>query len=150
MSRRHNEQAARIVCADVPFDVAMPEIVARHRRRGALPRVQVTRCIVALLDGEPVGYAVLGQPCARAYRGRIEVRRVVSWAWGAASALYRAAKAAGAELTYTDADEPGHSLRAAGWIPEARLRPARGRGRATQPGRAAYPPAWRIRWRAPA
>lgn len=148
MSRRHAEQAARIVCSDVPFDVAMPEIVARHRRRGALPRVQVTRCIVALLDGKPVGYAAIGVPCSPKMNPAREVRRVVSWAWGAASALYRAAAEGGASITYTDPDEPGHSLRAAGWRID-RIGPT-GPWWGNRPGRAAGPAAGkRVRWRAP-
>lgn len=149
MGRRHIDAAKAVQVEPCTYDEAMAEVVARHRRRGRLPRVQVRLCLRAHVDGRPVGYAVIGVPCARAYVGRLEVRRIVSWGWGAASALYRAAAAAGADLTYTDADEPGHSLRAAGWTVDARLRPARGKGRASQPGRQSYAPAWRIRWRAP-
>lgn len=149
MGRKHIEAAKAVTVTPCIYEEAMAEVVARHRRRGRLPRVQVTICLRAESAGRPVGYAVIGVPCARAYKGQLEVRRIVSWSWGAASALYRAAAGLGAELTYTDADEPGHSLRAAGWRIEARLRPVRGKGRATQAGRASYAPAWRLRWRAP-
>ena len=116
VSRKHREQAARVVVEPCPYVEAMAAIVARHRRRGRIIPPQVRACLRATLDGVPVGYAVIGEPSSRHLNPQGEVRRVVSWAWGAASALYRAAEAAGACLTYTDPDEPGHSLRAAGWF----------------------------------
>lgn len=115
MGRKHTEQASKVTVKECGFDEAMSAVNERHRRRGALPRVQVHFCLVAILDGEPAGYAVIGAPCSPKLNPQKEVMRVVSWKWGAASALYREAEKRGATLTYTDHDENGHSLRAAGW-----------------------------------
>jgi hypothetical protein len=85
------------------------------------------------LDGVLVGVATAGRPVARALQDvyTIEVTRVAvdgtphvcSMLYGA---CWRAAKAMGYRraITYTRADEPGTSLRAAGWRRVAEL-PAR-------------------------
>lgn len=134
MSRKHTEQALRVEVEPCGYDEAMTCVVERHRRRGRLIRCQVRICLRATLDGETVGYAVIGEPCARQLNPQGEVRRVVSWAWGAASALYREAERRGATLTYTDGDETGHSLRAAGWYAEhsGKTRGGRGGGERTR------------------
>ena len=85
---------------------------------------------VASRGGAVVGVAVIGRPVARALSGA-EVTRLCTWGssrarYGAASALLRAAADAEPEIvTYTLAIEGGASLRAAGWVEEARLRPRR-------------------------
>jgi hypothetical protein len=100
-----------------------------HRRRpavqGALWAVSATR------GGQIVGVAIVGRPCRLLDRqGVLVVSRVAvaegdksaSGHKGACSMLYasvsRAARAMGATalFTYTDADEPGTSLKAAGWV----------------------------------
>ena len=83
-------------------------------------------------EGELVGVAIAGRPVARALDDglTIEVNRTCTLgAKNANSMLYgavwRAAKAMGYEraVTYTQADESGVSLRAAGWTPVAELKP---------------------------
>src|SRR5690242_20917000 len=90
-------------------------------------------CLGVDADGELVGVATVGRPVARHYDDgyTLEVNRtatdgtrnVNSMLYGAA---WRAAKALGYDrlVTYTQAEESGSSLRAAGWRVVAK-RPAR-------------------------
>lgn len=102
----------------------------KHRRR---PKLQGGMWAVAVeRGGGVVGVAIVGRPCRVMDDGRtlvvtrcaaIEGDAAASGNKGACSMLYgrcaRAAKAMGALLyTYTEDDEPGTSLRAAGWIDE--------------------------------
>lgn len=89
--------------------------------------------IGAAVDGELVGVAIVGLPVAREFNdGRtLEVRRTCTDGTRNANSLlygatWRAAKALGWRrlVTYTQADETGASLRAAGWVVIAE-RPAR-------------------------
>lgn len=105
---------------------ALAFVAKTHRRR---PKVQGAMWCVSVRDGaEIVGVALVGWP-ARAQSSdeidtlcvlRVAVKPVV--AKNACSMLYgacwRAARAMGADsmVTFTDLDEPGTSLRAAGWI----------------------------------
>jgi hypothetical protein len=90
--------------------------------------------------GTLMGVAVVGNPVAPGLNGRgiVEVNRLcvrrdtaAALRWNAASMLYgwcgREAARQGWRkiITYTRIDEPGTSLRASGWSPEARVR---GRG----------------------
>ncbi len=74
---------------------------------------------------------------------------------GACSILYgacaRAARAMGASdlLTYTDADEPGTSLRAAGWVDNGITNDAAEWSRDGRPRTAALFPVAKRRWLAP-
>lgn len=121
--------------APVTVKDASAWVRSTHRRlpslQGAMWAVQVRR------DGARVGVALVGVPRARRAMGpagarveHLEVLRVAvverdasgSGQRGACSMLYgacaRAARAMGAASirTYTHLDEPGTSLRAAGWV----------------------------------
>lgn len=89
-----------------------------------------------------VGVATAGRPVARLYDDglTIEITRVATdGTQNACSMLYgacwRAAKAMGYRraITYTRADEPGTSLRAAGWRRAAELAARSGWGRPSRP-----------------
>ena len=113
--------------------------IARHHAH-CLPPV-TWRFGATIYNGPTVlGLAIVGNPVARAFMGRgiVEVNRVClrrdlpdALRWNAASMLYawcaREAQCRGWRkiITYTRADEPGTSLRAAGWTREATIR---GRG----------------------
>jgi hypothetical protein len=101
---------------------ALPFVAKVHRR---LPRIQGAMWAVALLaDGQIVGTALVGWPARKLNGDTLSVLRVAvveghkngcSMLYGACS---RAGKAMGAKnmVTYTHVDEPGTSLRAAGWV----------------------------------
>lgn len=104
-------------------------VVEHHRHNGS---VRGWKFGVGLADGggSLVGVAVAGRPVARGLDDglTLEVTRVCTLgARNASSRLYgairRAAKALGYErlITYTLAEEPGTSLRAAGWSRVAEL-----------------------------
>lgn len=106
-------------------------------------------------DGALVAVAVVGRPVARGLdNGRtLEVTRLASdGTRNACSMLYAASWRAARALaycrlvTYTRADEPGSSLRAAGWRPVAEL-PAREDWHPPRCTRAEGVP--RTRWEAP-
>lgn len=110
--------------------------VAKHHRHHQPIHVAITQ--LGLWEGdELVGVAVLGRPLARGFDqkgGIIEITRlcVVPEARHAASALLgrcrRVAQALGFErvLTYTGVDEPGASLKAAGFQADLELVGGRG------------------------
>ena len=109
------------------------ECVTRWHRHNAAPRGDLFRVGAATDDGTLVAVAIAGRPVARAYDdGRtVEITRVSSdGTRNATSMLYgaltRAAWALGYSrvITYTQADEGGASLRAAGFRVLAE-RPAR-------------------------
>jgi hypothetical protein len=104
-----------------------------HRRH---PRVVGGMwAIRALVDGQTVGVVIVGRPVASVYqeRGFLEVTRLAAVPGNncVCSALYgaaaRAARAMGAPalLTYTETNEPGTSLVAAGWICDQKRRNGR-------------------------
>jgi hypothetical protein len=105
--------------------------VAEHHRHNKPPRGH--KFSVGLVDGDKlVGVAMAGRPIARAFDNglTLEVNRTcVDGTPNANSMLYgavwRAAKAMGYErcMTYTQADETGASLRAAGWVKVKELPP---------------------------
>ncbi|WP_394825053.1 XF1762 family protein [Pendulispora albinea] len=100
------------------------DFVARHHRHHRAPRGGLWAVGVAD-DGEIVGVAIVGRPCARLLGGGYvaEVTRVcvIEGARNACSMLYgacwRAARSLGYRrlITYTLANESGDSLRGAGW-----------------------------------
>jgi hypothetical protein len=105
---------------------------ARHHRHNA-PPIGHRFSIGAAVGSELVAVVIVGRPVARALDDgdTLEVTRLTTDGTPhAASMLYaaawRAAKAMGYRrlVTYTQADEPGTSLRAAGWRVVAE-RPAR-------------------------
>lgn len=105
--------------------------IAEHHRHNKPPRGW--KFGVGLrVDGELVGVATAGRPVARHFDDglTLEVNRTcTNGARNANSMLYgavwRAAKAMGYArcITYTQADETGASLRAAGWVKVKELAP---------------------------
>lgn len=106
--------------------------VALHHRHNVPPRGSIFQVAVETAEGEVVGVAIAGRPVARGLdNGRtLEVVRVCTTGYrNAASMLYGACARAGVALgfdpqriiTYTLAEEPGTSLRAAGWVQDELL-----------------------------
>lgn len=140
------------------------EFVARHHRHSQPHVVELFQVGVAEAD-DLVGVGVAGLPAARLLCDgtTIEITRVcTTGARNAPSMLYgaliRAGKALGYQraFTYTLQSESGASLKATGWIEDARLepqswdRPNRARHASKAPlfgEPPAYTPAPRIRWR---
>ena len=135
--------------------------VGRNHRHNAAP--QGGLFAVGLAEGEAmVGVAIVGRPVARPLDdGRTcEVtRNCTDGTPNACSQLYgaacRAAKALGYRraITYTLASEPGASLRAAGWVRDAELKPrpswscpSRPRVQTDLFGHATRPPEAKVRW----
>ena len=109
------------------------DCVTRWHRHNAAPRGDVIRVGAASDDGVLVAVGMAGRPLARMFDDgqTLEVLRVSSdGTHNATSMLYGALARAGFALgytriiTYTQADESGSSLRAAGWRVIAE-RPAR-------------------------
>jgi hypothetical protein len=117
----------------VSFETAC-EFVREHHRHHTPPVGH--KFSIGVGDGELlVGVAIVGRPVARHYDNgtTLEVTRVATdGTHNACSMLYaaawRAAKALGYRrlITYTQADESGSSLRAAGWQVIAERPPRRG------------------------
>lgn len=129
--------------------------VARHHRHHPPPQGALWAHGVAEA-GAIVGVAMVGRPVARhlADGWTAEVTRVATTgAKNAPSMLYgaawRAAKAKGYRrlVTYTMGDEPGTSLRAAGWTVVGET-PARSWHRPGRPRVDRHPIQRRIRWEA--
>lgn len=99
--------------------------VAKYHRRLKALRVGYVAAVGLAFDGQLIGVAVLGRPCALALNDgyTLELRRLAvrSGHPNACSMLLAAARRAAVALgyrrtiTYTQQDEPGTSLRAAGW-----------------------------------
>ena len=127
----------------VPVSQRVAHDAVRHwHRHNAPPRGDLFRVGVADADGVLVAVGIAGRPVARAYDdGRtVEVTRVSSdGTRNATSMLYaaltRAAWALGYRrvITYTQADESGSSLRAAGWRVIASRPPRTGWDRPSRP-----------------
>jgi hypothetical protein len=113
--------------------------VARLHRHLRQPPPSALVAFELVTDGWPVGWALVGRPASAVLQaqGWVEVTRVAvpspqdGGPRNGCSALYGAAarwaRRAGFPLhTYTRIDEPGVSLRAAGWVPVARSRAGRG------------------------
>ncbi len=118
-----------------PLILEEANTLVEHWHRHHVPLAQAKFCIgVMELNGRVCGAAIIGRPVARLLDDGItlEVNRCVTDGTpNACSALYgataRVAKALGYAriFTYTRVDEPGSSLRAAGWKlddPEIRAR----------------------------
>lgn len=102
--------------------------ITRHHRHHKAPRGMKFCIGIANEAGELVGVATVGRPVARHFDDgyTLEVNRTCTWGDDAKfgfgnsmlyGAAWRAAKALGYRrlITYTQADESGVSLRAAGW-----------------------------------
>ncbi|WP_392430576.1 XF1762 family protein [Edwardsiella piscicida] len=101
------------------------EFVAQHHRHNKPPRGHKFSIGLKNEDGELIGVATAGRPVARHFDDglTLEVNRTCTTGErNANSALYgaiwRAARAMGYQrcITYTQADESGASLRAAGFV----------------------------------
>lgn len=107
------------------------DFIARHHRHNKPPRGW--KFGVGLeADGRLVGVATAGRPVARHFDDglTLEVNRTCTDGTANANsrlygAVWRAARAMGylRAITYTQADETGASLRAAGWVRVKDLRP---------------------------
>jgi hypothetical protein len=114
---------------------AASEFVAEHHRHNKPPRGTKFCIGVCDTDGVLRGVAMVGRPIARSFDDGLtaEVNRTCTDGYpNANSALYGAAwRIAGAMgyrrlVTYTQADEPGSSLTAAGWVRVRDLPPRKG------------------------
>jgi hypothetical protein len=112
----------RLTIVPVTFREASAFVAVHHRHHGA-PR-GFRFCLGVATDERLVGVALAGRPVARAFDDgfTLEVNRTCTdGTLNANSALYgacwRAARALGYRrlITYTQGDESGASLRAAGW-----------------------------------
>lgn len=156
------EGAAPLQVRPATLKAAMKWCATVHRR---LPRLQGGLWAVSAARGcDVVGFAIVGVPRARmlAARGWLEVARVAvlpgdaapSGNKGACSVLYaacaRAARGmcAAGLITYTHLDEPGTSLRAAGWR-DAGLTDGGEWDRDGRPRQLALDPEQKRRWVAP-
>ncbi|WP_449061735.1 XF1762 family protein, partial [Planomonospora algeriensis] len=117
----------------MPVTFAQAAAFVGDHHRHTRPPVGHKFSIGAATGGRLVGVAVVGRPVARHFDTgtALEVTRLATdGTRNACSLLYGAAWRAGRALgytrmiTYTRADEPGTSLRAAGWEPIA-VRPPR-------------------------
>jgi hypothetical protein len=106
------------------------DFVRQHHRHNKPPRGAKFAIGLRADDGRLLGVAVAGRPVARAFAGALEVTRTCTDGTpNANSMLYgavrRAACAMGYEriYTYTQHDESGASLRAAGFFRDAELKP---------------------------
>jgi len=112
----------------VPIRVARDGVARLHRHHR--PPLGGKVAYAVDVDGQLTSFAIVGRPVSRVLqaRGYMEVTRVATdGTRNACSALYGAAarwarKAGHSIVTYTLASEPGTSLRAAGWVPEAFVR----------------------------
>lgn len=100
------------------------EFIALHHRHHKPPRGQKFAIGAIVEDGTMVGVATCGRPVARAYDDGItlEVNRTCTDSFPNVNsfllgACWRVASAMGYQriLTYTEEDESGVSMRAAGW-----------------------------------
>ena len=136
----------------ITVTAALPFVARVHRR---LPRVQGAMWVWAGEPADLVGVALVGRP-ARTLTETLCLSRVavIEGNPNASSMLYgscsRAARAmgAGSLFTYTHADEPGTSLRAAGWI-DGGLTDGGEWSRLSRPRQAALYPEPKRRWWAP-
>lgn len=130
---QRQEVTRRLRCVPVTRDHALA-FIAQHHRHARRP-LGYRFAIGAQAGNRLVGVATAGRPVARLLDDglTLEVTRVCTdGTANACSMLYaacwRAARALGyrSAVTYTLAGEPGTSLRAAGWRPEAQLAPRPG------------------------
>lgn len=120
--------AASLRIVPITLRAARAYVAAMHRHNGP-PRGH--KFSVGLMSGDVmVGVGIAGRPVNRHLDDglTIEINRTCTDGTPNANsmiygALWRAARALGYErgVTYTQADESGASLRAAGWVPDAEL-----------------------------
>lgn len=147
----------------VPVSLTTAKAFVANHHRHNLPPVGWKFGVAAAVGNEIVGVAMAGRPVARAlddgYTLEVirtctigDVKNVNSMLYGA---IARAAKALGYTTiyTYTRAEEPGSSLRAAGWKVDAELgprptwdTPSRRRKQIDDDGKDRRPPGPKVRW----
>ncbi len=132
MTRRRAGRLRRLRVVPVTYRVAC-QFVRTHHRHLAPPQGHKFSLGLLRRDGQLVGVAIVSRPLARHLDDGLtaEVTRLCTDATSQArsallAAAWRTARAMGYQqmITYTRAEEPGASLRAAGWHPVA-TRPAR-------------------------
>ena len=143
-----------------PWTVKRETAIAFNLIHRKLPRVQGAMWCVSIRDGnEIVGMALVGWPSQEQTTDEIDHLRVLrctvkegvkngcSMLYGA---CWRAARAMGVESmdTFTHLDEPGTSLRAAGWIEDG-LTDGGEHARKSRPRAPAIDPRPKRRWWAP-
>ncbi len=123
----------RVMPCVVPITLAQAKVFIAEHHRHNKPPTGWKFGVGLQLDGALVGVATAGRPVARHYDDglTLEVNRTCTDGTRNANsmlygAIWRAAKAMGYRrcITYTQADETGASLRAAGWVRVKQL-PAR-------------------------
>lgn len=133
---------------------ALPFVAKVHRR---LPKVQGAMWAVSLRScGDVVGVALVGWPARALNEDTLAVLRVavIKDTRNGCSMLYGACAKAGRAMgalnmvTYTHQDEPGTSLRAAGWV-DGGLTDGGEWGRETRPRLPGLDPEPKRRWWAP-
>jgi hypothetical protein len=147
---------SRLEVRPITLRAANAYVAANHRH--SQPVRGCRFCVAAYLDGALVGVAIVGRTLARQLHADdvAEVLRVAtnntpnacSLLYGACSRAWRAM--GGRRLvTYTRADEPGSSLRGAGWVvtgttgAQAWDRPSRERAETTELiARTRWEPQW--------
>jgi len=151
----------RLELAPINLDEAKAFIRQHHRHN--LPPLSWKFGVAVTTDGNLAGVAMAGRPMARMLDQEFAIeiiRTCTTGAQNANSKLYgailRAAKALGYRVayTYTLAEESGSSLRASGWIEDAKVeaaktwsRPSRHRIQVSMFGEASRPSGPKIRWR---
>jgi hypothetical protein len=143
-----------VIVRPVTVKAALPFVADVHRR---LPKVQGAMWAIGVYDGEAlVGVALVGHPARVWQHDTLAVLRVavIEGHKNACSMLYgacaRAARAMGADnlVTYTHADEPGTTLRAAGWV-RGGVTSGGEHGREARPRKSAVDASPKVRWFAP-
>lgn len=141
----------------VPITLATAnEFVAAHHRHNKPVKGGIVLKVGVEDDGELVGVGMAGTPVARMLCDGVtlEARRTCTDGTDHANsmlygALWRAARALGWQrlITYTQADESGASLRAAGFVSHERLRARKGWDTQSRPADDTdYISTERIRW----
>jgi hypothetical protein len=116
----------------VPCTITDAKAFVREHHRHRRPPLSGLFAVACALEGKVVGVAIIGRPTARTLQDgwTAEVTRLATdGSRNACSILYAAARRAALALgyrrlvTYITADEPGTSLRAAGWRAVATVKP---------------------------
>jgi hypothetical protein len=140
----------------VPCTISDAKAFVREHHRRHRPPLSGLFAVACALGGVVVGVAIIGRPTARTLQDgwTAEVTRLATdGSRNACSILYAAARRAALALgyrrlvTYTAADEPGTSLRAAGWREVASVKPESWSRRA-RPRVDHAPKQRKIRWEA--
>lgn len=148
-----SERGPRLLVRECGITAARVGVARLHRHLSSPPPGGLFALEVVGEDGWPVGWAIVGRASSRVLDGRgwVEVtrcstdgtRNACSILYGAASRWARARHAG--IVTYTREDEPGASLRGAGWVVTGESR-ARRNGWGNRGGRRAQEAIGKMRW----